>query len=43
MKHLADALDKVRRSEYKRVNEKERKFIKGQRYTLLSHKSNLDI
>jgi len=42
LKHLADALDKVRRSEYKRVNEKERKFIKGQRYTLLSHKANLD-
>jgi transposase len=43
MKHLSDALDKVRRSEYKRVNEKERRFIKGQRYTLLSHKANLDI
>jgi transposase len=43
MRHLADALDQVRRSEYKRVNEKERKYIKGQRYTLLSHKSNLDI
>jgi transposase len=43
MRHLADALDLVRRSEYKRVNEKERRFIKGQRYTLLSHKSNLDI
>lgn len=43
MNHLADALDQVRRSEYKRVNEKERKYIKGQRYTLLSHKSNLDI
>ena len=42
MKHLADALDQVRRSEYKRVNEKERRFIKGQRYTLLSHKANLD-
>jgi len=42
LKHLADALDMVRRSEYKRVNEKERKFIKGQRYTLLSHKANLD-
>ena len=41
--HLADALDDVRRSEYKRVNEKERRFIKGQRYTLLSHKANLDI
>jgi transposase len=43
MRHLADALDKVRRTEYKRVNEKERRFIKGQRYTLLSHKANLDI
>jgi transposase len=43
MRHLADALDQIRRSEYKRVNEKERKFIKGQRYTLLSHKANLDI
>jgi transposase len=43
IKHLSDALDMVRRSEYKRVNEKERRFIKGQRYTLLSHKANLDI
>jgi transposase len=43
MKHLSEALDKVRRSEYKRVNEKERRFIKGQRYTLLSHKANLNI
>jgi transposase len=43
MRHLAGALDQVRRSEYKRVNEKERRFIKGQRYTLLSHKANLDI
>lgn len=41
--HLGKALDQVRRSEYKRVNEKERRFIKGQRYTLLSHKANLDI
>lgn len=43
MRHLSDALDQVRRSEYKRVNDKERKFIKGQRYTLLSHKANLDL
>lgn len=43
MCHLAKALDQVRRNEYKRVNEKERRFIKGQRYTLLSHKANLDI
>jgi transposase len=42
LRHLSDALDQVRRDEYKRVNEKERKFIKGQRYTLLSHRTNLD-
>jgi transposase len=40
--HLADALDKVRRREYWRVNKKDRRFIKGQRYTLLSNKANLD-
>ncbi len=38
-----DALDAVRRSEYHRVQEKERRYIKGQRYTLLSHKANLDL
>jgi transposase len=43
LNHLADALDQVRRSEYKRVNDKERQFIKGQRYTLLSNKANLNI
>ena len=40
--HLSDAMDEVRRQEYKRVNDKERIYIKGQRYTLLSHKANLD-
>lgn len=43
IKHLSDALDEVRRQEYKRVHEKDRKFIKGQRYTLLSNKANLDL
>jgi transposase len=43
LRHLSDALDQVRRQEYKRVNDKERKFIKGQRYNLLSHKANLDM
>jgi len=42
LRHLSDALDEVRRQEYKRVNDKERKYIKGQRYTLLSHKANLN-
>ena len=40
--HLSDALDQVRRQEYARVAEKDKRFIKGQRYTLLSHKANLD-
>jgi len=43
MRHLSDALDQVRRSEYKRVNDKDRKFIKGQRFMLLFHKANLDL
>ena len=42
IKHLGHAVDQVRRNEYKRINEKERKFIKGQRYTLLSHQANLN-
>ena len=41
--HLADAMDAVRRIEYKRVNDKERTYIKGQRYTLLSNRANLDL
>ena len=43
MRHLADALDEVRRGEYKRVKEKDRSFIKGQRYTLLSSHENLSL
>ena len=42
LKHLGNALDEVRRREYRRLNEKDRKFIKGQRYTLLSNRANLD-
>jgi transposase len=41
--HLNDALDKVRRQEYQRASEKDRKFIKGQRYTLLSKEANLNL
>jgi len=41
MRHLSDALDKVRRSEYHRLSGKDRSYIKGQRYTLLSHRENL--
>ena len=41
VKHLSDALDVVRRSEYKRVTGEDRSFIKGQRYVLLSRRENL--
>lgn len=41
VKHLSDALDDVRRSEYKRVTGDDRVFIKGQRYVLLSRRENL--
>jgi transposase len=41
IRHLQDALDKVRKSEYTRLSGKDRKFVKGQKYTLLSHKENL--
>ncbi|MGH8611513.1 MAG: ISL3 family transposase [Gammaproteobacteria bacterium] len=41
MKHLGEALDKIRKSEYARLEGKPRTFIKGQKYTLLSHPQNL--
>jgi transposase len=42
LRHLGDALDKVRKSEYARLSGKDRKFIKGQKYTLLSRRENLN-
>ena len=41
MRHLGEALDKIRKSEYARLGGKHRQFIKGQKYTLLSHPQNL--
>jgi transposase len=41
MRHLGEALDTVRKTEYARLKGKERRFIKGQKYTLLSHHENL--
>lgn len=38
---MSQAMDKVRRNEYARLNGKERKFIKGQRFNLLSNRGNL--
>ena len=43
MRHLGEALDKVRKSEYARLTGKDRRFIKGQKYTLLSHRENLTL
>jgi len=43
MRHLGEALDKVRKHEYARVAGKDRSFIKGQKYTLLSHRENLTL
>lgn len=41
LKHLSEALDQVRKSEYARLAGDDRRFIKGQKYTLLSHAANL--
>lgn len=42
LRHLNDALDKVRKKEYARLTGENRKYIKGQKYILLSRKENLD-
>ena len=42
MKHLNEAIDKIRKQEYRRVSEKQGKYIKGQRFILLSRYKNLD-
>ena len=41
LRHLSDALDQVRKQEYARLEGEPRKFIKGQKYALLSHPENL--
>ncbi len=43
MRHLSDALDEVRKSEYSRLSGKARSYIKGQKYTLLSNRENLSL
>ena len=43
MRHLGDALDEVRRSEYRRLAGKDRSYIKGSRYVLLSNRENLSL
>jgi transposase len=39
--HLGEAMDKLRKREYARLSAADRRFVKGQRYTLLSHWGNL--
>ena len=41
LRHLGEAIDAVRKSEYNRLGGADRRFIKGQKYTLLSHRQNL--
>ena len=41
LRHLGEALDRVRKSEYKRLQGNARRFIKGQKYTLLTSRENL--
>jgi transposase len=41
MKHLGQALDTVRKSEYARLTGSDRRFIKGQKYNLLTRWENL--
>ncbi|AOU98842.1 hypothetical protein BI364_13520 [Acidihalobacter yilgarnensis] len=43
MAHLGNALDAVRKAEYARLSGKDRRYIKGQKYTLLSHRENLSV
>lgn len=44
LRHLNDAMDQVRKAEYKRLTDRDdRTFIKGQKYVLLSHRANLSL
>jgi transposase len=43
LRHLKEALAQVRKREYARLTGKPRQFIKGQKYTLLSHRASLTL
>jgi len=43
LSHLGDALDQVRKNEYARLPKSQQKYIKGQKYNLLSHPENLKL
>lgn len=43
MNHLGEALDKIRKQEYTRLSGDDRKYIKGQKFVLLSNRENLTV
>lgn len=43
MRHLGEALDEIRKSEYRRLVGRDRSCIKGRKYTLLSRRENLTL
>ena len=43
LRHLGKALDEVRKAEYRRLSGRDRNYIKGQKYTLLSRRENLTL
>lgn len=43
IRHLGDALDTVRKQEYRKASEEDRRFIKGQKYTLLAAREHLGL
>lgn len=43
IRHLGEALDKIRKTEYARLSGSDRSYIKGQKYTLLSNRENLTL
>ena len=43
LRHLGEALDQVRKSEYGRLTGKDRRFVKGQKYTLILLKNPIEI
>jgi len=43
IRHLGEALDKIRKQEYARLSGDGRKYIKGQKYVLLSNRENLTL
>ena len=43
MRQLGEALDKVRKAEYMRLSKKDRAYIRGHKYTLLTRHENLSL